>query len=1623
MPSPTIPSPRSFSPIEINTDSKLSSFYKLLSSYVKDAQIWIPSFNGSWIPSTISECNINKEKNSLSISLFHSFEDSDLLPSYAAKNSFFSENKNWSVLPSKNKNSLNLLFSCSLSDVFEDKVELPALKNPSSLDGIQDLTNLSHLNGPSSTHEIYTYSGVVLVALNPYYPIDYYGKNIMSNYLGNKRANNEPHLYALAEDAYSSMSKNQSSQSIIIYGESGAGKTTSAKHIMRYFAQARHKINEEQNAFLETQILATNPVFEAFGNAKTVRNDNSSRFGKYLEIFFDFDQQTIIGADNKTFLLERSRLTNLPESERNYHIFYQLLAGADPQILSYCKLQNLSWSDFRYLSKGKCGTITNINDADEFINTCNALELVGIGKAKQLEIWKVLAALLYLGNTNFENDKNSKVLDSFVKSEDFINASSMLGLDPVKLKSCLVEKKIVTQRESISVRLNKTRSSVIRHSIAKFLYSKLFDWILEPLNASLNKEQVNRDLFIGILDIYGFEYFESNSFEQLCINYANEKLQHHFNNHVFESEQQEYKRENLVNWDFISFHDNRPCIELLEGKIGIFSILDEESRLETGTDENFLDKIYQLFGSETSSRPLVNNITVKSNTPSLFFSKPRFSNNTFIIHHYACDVTYNGEGFLDKNRDSISHDLLNLLGNSSCEFVTDLAKHDLLSPYEATSDQKALRTSEPRFLKQSPTLGAIFRKSLAHLIKQITSTEMHFIRCIKTNAEKKAWLFEPALVTQQLYSCGILETIKISKAGYPSRVNIHVFNDRYLSLIPIEIRKEIIVDAPHLLTALRSQDSRLSGALKHELFPLKITKVDRNASELILKNLSCDPNLYQIGLTKVFFRSGLWADLEFKRTQVINGSAITIQKNIARFLVRKGLMKLKASVSTIQKAWITNRLKVISANTRSNLQIHSTNFLLHKWSEFSDMEKSRLAKLQSYSPEQSTLRSDSIPDVKPSLNNIHNVCGLPFDPEFLAKFKLIVQELYSQSAIRSIFNTKIYHNCLGINLKDHENSSPQDQLDFWLQTLLIHKDNVKRHKPDSTRPLTSPNRRWSLSDFRNLVSSANDPNNPDINVHKYARKVSLDYKLSNKEIFHILKSQHSGPTAQTKRDELSDNNNRMPPDSMAIYCQCDKPEVLTTFLKNPEQYHNLIESVHGSGSSLLVKSSLSRTKSNNTISPQAINTSISRDNTSNTKILINNPWSRDNRTNQNKFSKAKYENLQSKPARIPLTANRVLNGVNRVDLDPKLSVYSFGKSYSSDLKPTNVDVNTYTNPVMGTDGFYPGVNFGTDYIFGMHRRKKKSASIISTNSLSRDFNEKTRERIRNVALKVNSKPVHNSLEVDNRYRRAPSIFETKAEHEDDMYSRNRANSFRPRSTSGGKFTARPLTRDKSSLTGNTGYTHNAHSNYTTPTAFEFGRHTAARAARQSPDKKNKKNSGHADLDNSLFYSDFSLDIPNEKYSFNSSFASFNKGVGEKGSMYDTQDSSSETKEFVSYVNRTFSEESFDARLLSDLTIDEYGHKKTQAQSRSKKDESYVNKSKNLFNNDSHASNTRSTAGNQSHYDINDFQASGQNKNSGLPLARKPIDNRTPSQAPVINSEKSRLQTLSKLGRKVSRIFS
>ncbi|XP_073274635.1 myosin-12 isoform X2 [Primulina huaijiensis] len=721
----------------------------------------------------------------------------------------------------------------AISSIYPKDMEAPPA-------GVDDMTKLAYLHEPGvlynlasrfALNEIYTYTGNILIAVNPFRRLPHlYDVHMMEQYKGAAFGELSPHLFAVADTCYRAIINEHGSQSILVSGESGAGKTETTKMLMRYLAFMGGRSGTEGRT-VEQQVLESNPVLEAFGNSKTVKNNNSSRFGKFVEIQFD-KHGKISGAAVRTYLLERSRVCQVSDPERNYHCFYMLCA-APPEDLKKFKLGDPR--TFHYLNQSNCYEVANVDDAREYLETRNAMDVVGINQDEQEAIFRIVASILHMGNVEFV--KGNEIDSSKIKDDKaryhLKTAAELLMCNEKAMEDSLCKRVIVTPDGSITKPLDPEAAVTSRDAFAKTIYSRLFDWIVDKINSSIGQDP-NAKSIIGVLDIYGFESFKVNSFEQLCINLTNEKLQQHFNQHVFKMEQEEYTKDE-INWSYVEFVDNQDVLDLIEKKPGgIIALLDEACMFPKSTHETFAQKMYQTYKGHKR------------------FSKPKLARTDFTINHYAGDVIYQADHFLDKNKDYVVAEHQALLLESKCSFVANL-----FPPLpEETSKQSKFSS-----------IGARFKQQLQALMETLSTTEPHYIRCVKPNTVLKPGIFENFNVLNQLRCGGVLEAIRISCAGYPTKRTFDEFVDRFGMLAPD------VVDGSDEKTA-------------------SITVCEKMG----LKG-------YQIGKTKVFLRAGQMAELDARRAEVLARAVKCIQRQIRTHLTRKEFIILRKATTHIQKLW------------------------------------------------------------------------------------------------------------------------------------------------------------------------------------------------------------------------------------------------------------------------------------------------------------------------------------------------------------------------------------------------------------------------------------------------------------------------------------------------------------------------------------------------------------------------------------------------------------------------------------------------------------------------------------------------------------------------------------------------
>lgn len=730
--------------------------------------------------------------------------------------------------------------------------------NPPKFNKCEDMAELTHLNEPSVIYNlflrynddlIYTYSGLFLVAINPYKKLPIYEQSVLNKFhkLAEKSSKLEdrlpPHIFALAENTYRNLLENQKDQLILVTGESGAGKTENTKKVIQYLSLISTDDKSDHANDIHNKILRANPILESFGNAKTIKNNNSSRFGKFIKIFFD-TKGLISGATIDYYLLEKLRVLHQSLDERNYHAFYQLLRGESKETLKSKYFLDSSIKNYNYISLS-VATIPNVDDSREYSNLKEAFLVMGFEDSEVENIFMALAIILHLGNIEFSSWKSEQA--SFAKDVDIDLIAKMLGITSSDLSSNLLRPRVKAGREFVQKLRKAAEVKQTIDAFAKHLYEKVFQFIILRINESLG--DYNTDSFIGVLDIAGFEIFEANSFEQLCINYTNEKLQQFFNHHSFILEQSEYLRED-IQWGFIDFGlDLQPTIDLIETKqpMGILEILDDQCIMPKASDETFISKLLELWADGKSKSFKANKVR-----------------NGFIIDHYAGLVDYNVENWIQKNTDPVSESLVQLLPESSNEFIQKL----FLNNNESTPSGSMSPKKKGSKLK---TVSQKHKEQLGVLMDQLNSTEPHFVRCILPNLAKRPNKFDKELVLNQLRCNGVLEGIRIARAGYPNKMTFEEFFGRY--------------------AILNAND-------------IVFTKNMKTNSELILKDIQLDPEVYKLGITKIFFKNGILGKLEELRDLRLKKIITDFQSAFRGQIARSNF---KNQIETIQASQVVAR--------------------------------------------------------------------------------------------------------------------------------------------------------------------------------------------------------------------------------------------------------------------------------------------------------------------------------------------------------------------------------------------------------------------------------------------------------------------------------------------------------------------------------------------------------------------------------------------------------------------------------------------------------------------------------------------------------------------------------------------
>ncbi|XP_069510584.1 myosin-4-like [Ambystoma mexicanum] len=740
--------------------------------------------------------------------------------------------------------------------------------NPPKFDKVEDMVMLTHLNEPTVLYNlkeryaawmIYTYSGLFCVTVNPYKWLPVYHPNVVNAYRGKKRQEAPPHIFSISDNAYQSMLTDRENQSILITGESGAGKTVNTKRVIQYFATiaatgdlAKTKEGlpgSNLKGTLEDQIISANPLLEAFGNAKTVRNDNSSRFGKFIRIHFGTTGK-LASADIETYLLEKSRVTFQLPNERNYHIFYQIQSNKKPDIVEMLLITTNPY-DYQFTSQGEI-KVESIDDAEDLMATDGAIDILGFNHEEKIGIYKLTGAVMHQGNMRFKQKPREEQAEPD-GTEDADKVAYLMGLNSSDLVKSLCCPRVKVGNEYV------TRSQSVQQvqnavgGLGKAVYEKLFLWMVTRINQQLDTRQ-SRQYFIGVLDIAGFEIFDFNTFEQLCINFTNEKLQQFFNHHMFVLEQEEYKKEGIA-WEFIDFGmDLAACIQLIEKPMGIFSILEEECMFPKATDTTFKNKLFdQHLGK----------------SPNFQKPKPSKGKNEahFSLAHYAGTVDYNVTGWLEKNKDPLNETVVGLYQKSPVKLLASL-----FCTFSSSDSANGGRMSGKKKGSSFQTVSALFRENLNKLMANLRTTHPHFVRCLIPNETKTPGVMDNHLVMHQLRCNGVLEGIRICRKGFPGRILYGDFKQRY-----------------KVLNASAIPDGKFIDSKK--------------ACEKLLGSIEIDHTQYKFGHTKVFFKAGLLGLLEEMRDDRL-AQLITHTQAIGRgFLAReefKNMVERRDAIVTIK---------------------------------------------------------------------------------------------------------------------------------------------------------------------------------------------------------------------------------------------------------------------------------------------------------------------------------------------------------------------------------------------------------------------------------------------------------------------------------------------------------------------------------------------------------------------------------------------------------------------------------------------------------------------------------------------------------------------------------------------------
>merc|ERR1712002_93408 len=727
----------------------------------------------------------------------------------------------------------------------------------SNLTFLNEASVLYNLRARFAAGMIYTYSGLFCVVINPYRRLPIYTDAVIKLYRGKRRPEVPPHVFAIVDNAYQDMLIDHENQSMLITGESGAGKTENTRKVIQYIAKvagvekkpgakepAEAATGNALKGDLDEQVVEANPLLEAFGNAKTTRNNNSSRFGKFIRCHFS-QQGKLAGADIESYLLEKNRVIHQGAQERNYHIFYQILYASSDEELAKLALLTREAKEYGFLAKGVYH-VDRIDDHEEYGMTVNAVNVLGFAPDEKDSMFKITAAILNFSNMKFKQkprDEQAEVEDP----ADGERVSYLLGLPVGEFHKSLTKPKVKVGTEYVNKGQNVAQVLYAVAALSKALFERMFWWIVARVNKALDTKE-KRSYFIGVLDIAGFEIFDYNSFEQICINLTNEKLQQFFNHHMFVLEQEEYKKEG-IHWEFIDFGmDLEETINLVEKPMGIFAMLEEECIVPKATDQTYLAKLH------------------KQHEKTRAYTKPTAKQSKsgmgdFILHHYAGSVGYSVANWLEKNKDPINEHTAQLFSKATDPLVSSLFQ-----------DYNPDLTGGRRKGSAFQTVSFRHKEQLKNLLGTLMATSPHFVRCIIPNEQKQPGLIEGQLVLHQLRCNGVLEGIRICRKGFPSRMLFADFRQRY-----------------QILAASAIPAGFIDGKV---------------ASEKLIEALQLDENEFRIGLTKVFFRSGIVGELEEMRDERLSKIIAQFQAYCKGHLMRieyKKMCDQRIGLAVIQR--------------------------------------------------------------------------------------------------------------------------------------------------------------------------------------------------------------------------------------------------------------------------------------------------------------------------------------------------------------------------------------------------------------------------------------------------------------------------------------------------------------------------------------------------------------------------------------------------------------------------------------------------------------------------------------------------------------------------------------------------